>query len=116
VLILDEGAVGARAVLVEFVGPESLLVIALQVRPDSLQGGDQVVDEVSIEASTAVAGPGAVIVLGPESVNDPIVEAVGSRVAARGGADGTRPSLYSKQGFESVLGPYSEQEGRGTKV
>ena len=78
VFVVDVGASSARAVLVELVRPETLLVIALQVGPDSLQSRDKISHVLSVEASTAVAGPSTVIVLGPETMDDPVVELVRS--------------------------------------
>lgn len=77
-LVVDVGAGGAGTVLVELVSPEALLVIALQVGPDSLQSRDQISHVLGVEACTAVAGPSTVVVLGPETMDDPVVELVRS--------------------------------------
>jgi hypothetical protein len=93
VLIVDEGAGCAGAMLVELVSPEALLVVALKVGPDRLQGRDQIGDVTSVELGTAVAGPCTVVVLRPKSMNDPIVKTLRSAVATRGGAYRSRPSI-----------------------
>lgn len=95
-LVVDVGGGSARAVLVVLMSPESLLVIALEIRPDLLQSGDEVVHLRSVELGAAVAGPGTVVVLGPKAVDDPIVEIVGTRVATRSSADSSGPTI-SKQ-------------------
>ena len=91
-LILDVGRCRAGAVLVEFVSPKSFFVIALKVGPDGLQLRDQISNVLGVELRTAVAGPSTVVVLGPETVNHPIVEALRTAVAARGSAHTSRPA------------------------
>jgi len=77
-LAVDVGTSGTGAVLVVLVSPETLLVVALQIRPYRLQRGDQVSDVLCIEVGTAVAGPSAVVVLRPKTMDHPVVETRGS--------------------------------------
>lgn len=92
VLVVDVGAGGAGAVLVELMSPEAFFVVALQIRPHGLQTRDQISDILCVELRTAVAGPSAIVVLGPESVDDPVVKTVRSRVASGSSTHRTRPT------------------------
>ena len=117
-LRVDLGGGRAGAVLVVFVLPETLLVVALKIGPDLLQRGDQITDLRNVELSTTVSGPGTVVVLGPETMDDPIVEVLGSRVAARSGANRPGPTNSKKYRAcqDQIASVSNAQKGRTSKI